>query len=217
MNKFLLVLLIPFFSGLYVLGQSNQPLAKEVIQGSVNKYKSYKSSKVDFVYTIESKMTNTKETHTGIIYLKAGNFRLDLGDQIIISDQKKVWTYLKDANEVQINTYNPKDLEINPNEIFIMWEKGFLQGYVGVQTLNQKTVHALELTPMDKTLPYFKVKLYIDKTTKDPVRMQTFYTKGSNILTLDIKSITPNIVINDTYFIFDAGKFPGVEIIDLTQ
>lgn len=217
MNKLFLLLLSTLFSGLIAWAQSSQPLAKDVIQGSVNKYKTYKSSKVDFVYTIESRMTNTKETHSGIIYLKGGNFRLDLGDQIIISDQKKVWTYLKDANEVQINSYNPKDLEINPNEIFTMWEKGFLQGYIGEQVLNQKTVHAVELTPVDKSLPYFKVKLYIDKTTKDPVRMQTFYTKGSNVLTLDIKTIQPNILINDTYFIFDPSKFPGVEIIDLTQ
>jgi len=161
-------------------------------------------------------MDSVKESQIGTFYLKDGNFKLTFGNQEIICDQKNVWTYLKDANEVQINTYNPSELEINPNEIFTMWETGFLYGYIGELVLNSKTVHAIELTPNDKNLPYFKVKLYIDKTTKNVIRMQTFY-KNSTIVTFDIKSILPDIEILEGFFFFNTNNYPGIHIIDLRE
>ncbi len=216
MLKFPLLLLTIL---LYVCAEAqnyNQAKAKEIIQKSVAKSKSFKTYKVDFKYTLENRMDTTKTIQSGTIYLKEGKFRLIMGDQMIISDNKTIWIYLKKANEVQINTYNPAELEINPNDIFTMWEKGFLYGYVGESTINGKVTELIELTPHDKSSDYFKVKLYIDKTTKMIVKMQTYY-KNSNIVTFDIKSFTPNIALSDAFFKFDPAKYPGVQVIDLRE
>jgi len=191
-------------------------LAKQIIQNSVNKSKSYKSTKVEFRYTLENRMDSTKEAQNGTFYLKDGNFKLTFGNQVIISDKKNVWTYLKDANEVQINTYNPTELEINPNEIFTMWETGYLYGYIGEKSINAKLVHEIELTPNDKNMPYFKVKLFIDKATKNVIRLQTFY-KNSTIVTFDIKSTMPDVEIVDGFFFFNTNNYPGIHIIDLRE
>jgi outer membrane lipoprotein-sorting protein len=199
-----------------VSAQRDQALAKQIIQNSVNKNKSYKSTKVEFRYTLENKMDSIKDAQNGTFYLKDGNFKLTFGDQVIISDKKNVWTYLKTANEVQINTYNPSELEINPNEIFTMWETGYLYGYMGEQVINSKQVHIIELTPNDKSAPYFKVKLYIDKVTKNVVKLQTYY-KNSTIVTFDIKSTTPDIEILDGFFYFNTNSYPGIHIIDLRE
>lgn len=51
--------------------------------------------------------------------------------QEIYCDGKTMWTYLKDANEVQISNYNPKSSDINPSEIFTVYEKGFLSKFIG--------------------------------------------------------------------------------------
>jgi outer membrane lipoprotein-sorting protein len=216
MNRFLL-----FFLGLTLIDfstlqaqQYNQPLAKEIIQNSVKKSRSYKSTKVDFRYTLENKMDSVKESQNGTFYLKDGNFKLMLGNQVIICDKKTVWTYLKDVNEVQINIYNPSELEINPSEIFTMWENGFLCGYAGDEVINSKAVHHLELTPNDKNLPYFKVKLYIDKNTSNVARMKTYY-KNSSIITFEIKTISPNVEIQEGFFNFNITSYPGIQVVDL--
>ena len=161
-------------------------------------------------------MDSIKESQSGTFYLKDGNFKLTFGNQVIICDKKNVWTYLKDANEVQINSYNPSELEINPNEIFVMWETGYIYSYIGEQQLNTKTVHAIELTPIDKNMPYFKVKLYIDKVSKNVIKMQTYY-KNSTTVTFDIKSIMPDIEIIDGFFYFNTTNYPGIHIIDLRE
>jgi outer membrane lipoprotein-sorting protein len=215
-HKLLYSFFILFYLVSTVSAQRDPALAKQIIQGSVNKNKSYKSTKVEFRYTLENKMDSTKDAQNGTFFLKDGNFKLVFSDQVIISDKKNVWTYMKGANEVQINTYNPTELEINPNEIFTMWETGYLYGYLGEMVLNAKNVHAIELTPNDKSMPYFKVKLYIDKVTKNVVRLQTYY-KNSTIVTFDIKSTTPDIEIVDGFFFFNTSSYPGIHIIDLRE
>jgi outer membrane lipoprotein-sorting protein len=209
---FSLVILFP----LTLAAQKNPGFAKQIIQGSVDKSKSYKSTKVEFRYTFENRMDSIKESRNGTFFLKDGNFKLMMGDQVIICDKKNVWTFLKDANEVQINTYNPSELEINPNEIFTMWETGFLYAHTGDDVINSKQVYVIELTPNDKSIPYFKVKLFIDKTTKNVARMQTFY-KNSSTITFEIKSIIPNIEIQEGFFFFNTSSYPGIHIIDLRE
>ena len=41
-------------------------------------------------------------------------------DQVVISDGKTLWIYIKDAKEVQINNYSSKVMDVNPAEIFTM-------------------------------------------------------------------------------------------------
>jgi outer membrane lipoprotein carrier protein len=215
-NRIIFLLFLFFSLTFYSYAQQNPAYAKQIIQNSVNKSKSFKSSKVDFRYILENKMDSSKESQSGTFYLKDGNFKLTFGNQVIICDKKNVWTFLKDANEVQINTYNPSELEINPNEIFTMWETGFLYRYLEEATINSKQVHAIELTPNDKNMPYFKVKLYIDKASKNVIRMQTYY-KNSTIVTFDIKSIVPDIEILEGFFNFNTNSYPGIHIIDLRE
>jgi len=205
-----------FLSG-FLFAQDEESAARDIIKKSVSKYKAYSSSEVSFTYTMENRTDNLKEIQKGTIYLKNGNFRLIIGNQIIISDQVKVWTYMKDVNEVQISNYNPKELEINPNEIFTMWESGFLYRYMGDVTLNNQATCLVELTPINKNLSYYKVKLYIDKKTNSVYRIQTFYKESALILTFDIISVKPNVQLSDSLFKFDVTKYPGIEVVDLTK
>jgi len=216
LRKLIYFFIFLFYLASTVSAQRDPALAKQIIQGSVNKNKSYKSTKVEFRYTLENRMDSTKDAQNGTFFLKDGNFKLVFSDQIIISDKKNVWTYMKASNEVQINTYNPSELEINPNEIFTMWETGYLYGYNGETTINARAVYAIELTPNDKNMPYFKVKLYIDKITKNVVRLQTYY-KNSTIVTFDIKSTMPDVEIADGFFNFNTNNYPGIHIIDLRE
>jgi len=218
MNKLLIVFLhLTLFVNITAWAQYDQQAAKEIIQKSVKKYKAFSSLKVKFISIIEDRMNETKEKQAGIFYLKNGNFKVVLGDQIIISDQIKIWTYFKGENEVQINNYNPEDLEINPNTLFTIWEKGFLYGYAGETEHNNKLVNLIELTPEDKDLPYYKVKLFIDKSSFEIVKMQTFYKNSQIILTFEIESITPNVELPETFFKFYPSKYSGIQVVDLSE
>jgi outer membrane lipoprotein-sorting protein len=105
-------------------------------------------------------------------------------------------------------------MEINPSEIFTIYQKGFLHKYIGEKTIAGKACQIVELTPEDKKKPYFKVKLAIDKRTNKVEEMEIFNKNGVTTK-YKITSFTGNIDINDSFFKFDPKLKPGVEIIDL--
>ncbi len=129
-------------------------------------------------------------------------------------DGKTIWTYLEDANEVQISKFDSKSMDINPSEIFTIYEKGFMHKYAGQVTNGTKTLDVVELTPTDKNKGYFKVKLGIDKLA-NKVKEMSVYSKNGLITTNIITNFQPNVNINDSYFKFDAKDKPGVIEIDL--
>lgn len=212
-----LILFIIFSFSFAVCAQDEQILARDIVTKSVNKYKAYTTTHVAFNYIMENRAETLKEEHKGEVYLKNGNFRLTIGDQTIITDQIKVWSYMKEANEVQVSKYIPAELEINPNEIFTMWDKGFLIRFVGEVMINNVLTNLVELTPENKNLSYYKVKLFIDKKTNSLTRIQTFYKNSGITLTFDITTVKPNITMSDALFKFDISKYPGIEVIDLTK
>jgi outer membrane lipoprotein carrier protein len=195
--------------------QNNTAKAKEILDKVGAKYKGYSTLKADFKYTLEIQSEKFKEEQKGTLYLKKAKFRLEMPDQVVICDNKSIWTYLKDANEVQINDYDAKAMDVNPSEIFTMYEKGYLYTYSGEETINKKVYHLIELTPTDKKQNVFKVKLYVDKANNTLFRSKLF-EKSGNIYTYEILSQEPNLKLDDAvYFSFDKTKYPKVTVVDL--
>ncbi|MBT6235705.1 outer membrane lipoprotein carrier protein LolA [Bacteroidia bacterium] len=177
-------------------------------------YKSYKSVKAQFTVNIRNKQANTSVKQSGTLYQKGKKFRVNMSGQEIFCDGKTIWTYLEDANEVQISKFDAKSMDINPSEIFTIYEKGFMHKYAGQVTNGTKTLDVVELTPIDKNKGYFKVKLGIDKLA-NKVKEMSVFSKNGLITTYVISKFEPNVNINDSYFKFNPKDKPGVIEIDL--
>jgi len=192
----------------------NDPKATQILNGVSAKYKSFSSVKADFTIKIENGNSKTSDTQTGTLYLKGNKYKVNLKNQEVTSDNNTVWTFIKDANEVQINNYEPDENSITPTEIFTIYEKDFLYAFSEEKIVNGKTLQFIELTPNDKTKPYFKIRLGIDKLAK-AVQNAVVFDKNGNRYTYEIKTFTPNPSINDSFFTFDIKAHPGVEVVDL--
>lgn len=188
--------------------------AKDILSGVSSKYRAYKSMKAEFSYTLENPAAKIKETQSGAIVLSGAKYRLAIAGQEVICDGKTIWTYMKEAKEVQVNSVDPTDEGIKPNEIFTMYEKGFLYKFIDEKTVGGKVQQNLELTPTDKTKNFFKIKLTVDKKAKQIVK-SVIFEKTGNRYTYAIKTFTPNFAVNASTFMFDAKKYPGVEVVDL--
>ncbi len=210
-NIVLIVLGMFLFQGVNAQGDKK---AKDILSGVSAKYKSYKSMKAEFSYTLENPQAKIKETQAGSIVLSGAKYRLSIAGQEVISDAKTVWTYMKEAKEVQVNDVDPSAEGIKPSEIFTMYEKGFLYKFIDEKKVSGKLVQNLELTPTDKTKEFFKIKLTIDKATKQIVK-SVIFDKNGNRYTYAIKTFTPNFAVNASTFMFDVKKYPGVEVVDL--
>ena len=197
----------------HLFAQQNDPKATAILDGVSKKYKSYKAVQADFSITIASP-NNTKDVQSGTLYVKGNKYKLVLSKQEITSDDQTVWTYIKAANEVQINDADHDENMISPSDIFTIYEKNFFYAYTGDQKDNGKTLQVIELTPNDKTKPFSKVKLFIDKTAQN-IESATVYDKNGNQYTYAIKKLTPNPDVDDSFFAFDTKAHPGVKVEDL--
>lgn len=70
------------------------------------------------------------------------------------------------------------------------------------------------MTPTDKTKAFHKVYVYVNKSTKTITGTRVLEKSGSRYF-YTVNTLTPNTTIADSYFVFNAKNYPGVEIVDL--
>lgn len=196
------------------ISESQDSRSTEILNKVSRTYKNYKSIKAGFTIEVNNKASQSSVKQSGTLYVKGKKFRVNMSGQEIYCDGKTIWTYLKDANEVQITKYDEKTMEINPSEIFTIYQKGFLHKYAGQKTVNSKNCDVIELTPEDKSKPYFKVKLAVDGVANKVEEME-IYSKNGVTTKYKITSFRGNVDINDNFFKFDPKLKPGVIEIDL--
>jgi len=215
MKKLLIGALIIVGSGLTAFAQS-EVKAKEILAEVSKKYRSYDVIKTEFSYTLENPQAKIKETQSGTLFVrsKVNKYKVILKGQELISDGKNQWTYLKADKEVQLSEVDNSSDALNPAKIFTIYEKGFKSVYTNDTKLNGKTLHNIDLTPIDAKRSFFKVRLQIDKLSKQ-ITNAVIFDKNGNKYTYTIKTFMPNVKVPESTFAFDSNLYPGVELVDL--
>ena len=188
--------------------------AQQILKEVSAKYKSYKSLSATFKLTLMDQKTKKSDKQDGSIILKGPMFNLTMVDQVVMSDGKLTWTYLKESNEVQISEVKTNSDAISPTNIFTMYERGYKQKYLADKKSNGVATSLIELFPEDAKKNYFKIQIEINKKDKY-VQTARVFDKNGNIYTYSIVKFTPNAVTSDDLFTFNKAKYPGVEVVDL--
>lgn len=195
---------------------NTDPNAKKILDAVSAKFKTYKGVQAVFSFTTEDAKGKVQGTKKGTLLMKGNKYRVTLtGGQDIFCDGITISTYDKTANEVSISKYEPGQNTITPQKLFTsFYDKDFLYKLNGEKKQANRTVQEIELTPFDKSKPFFKVYVWVDKAT------QTIYSvkvmeKSGNRYTYTVSSLNGNAAVADTQFVFDKKKYPGVEVIDL--
>ncbi|HNS11184.1 MAG TPA: outer membrane lipoprotein carrier protein LolA [Bacteroidia bacterium] len=193
----------------------NDKKAKQILDGVSARYKSYNSLKATFSINTENKKDQKQDAQKGTLFLKGDAYKLEIAGQDVISDGKTRWTFLKDANEVQIDNLRKDDNSITPTNIFTMYEKGWNAKFNGEIKKGSITYELIELIPVDpKSKNVFKVKLTINKAEKYISSAQLFDKNGS-IQLITVEKFSPNAITDESVFSFSSQNYPGAEVIDL--
>lgn len=212
-----IVLLLMLAAG-YVCSATAQTdaKAKAILSAVSKKYRSYDIVKADFSLVIDARQSNVNETQQGTLYVKANanKYRVNTGGQELISDGKTLWTYLKEEKEVQVTTADNSGNALNPAKMFTLYEKGYKYLYIGEKKSGAKVYQTIDLTPLNGSDPYFKIRLSIDKNAKQ-ITSALIFEKNGNKYTYNVKTFTGNAKVPESTFTFDPKKYPGVEVVDL--
>ena len=188
--------------------------AKKILDEVSAKFKAYKSVKASFSLKIENGAGKSMGNKTGTVSMKGVKYRISANGQDIFCDGSNIWTYEKASNEVTINKIDPTANSITPQKLFTnFYDKDFLYKLNGTVKMNGKNTQEIELTPVDKSKPFFKVLVYVDKGTIVTTKV---FEKTGNKFTYSISNMKTNDkTMGDDVFVFDAKKYPGVEVVDL--
>ncbi len=220
MNKLITSLAFLVISFSSVLAQSNgmgtnDPQAKKILDAVSTKFKTFKSVQAKFSLKIENAAGKNLGTKTGTVYMKATKYRVTITGQEIFCDGTNISTYDKSANEVTITKIDPSANSLTPQKVFTnFYDKDFLYKLNGETNVAGKKIQEIELTPIDKSKPFFKVLVLVDKASLT-ISSTKVFEKTGNKYSYVVNSINTNATINDDQFIFAAKSFPGVEVIDL--
>jgi outer membrane lipoprotein-sorting protein len=196
------------------MGKSD-PEAKKVLDAVSAKFKTFKSVKASFALKIENAAGKVQGTKTGTVMMKGVKYRVSITGQEIFCDGANIWTFDVAANEVQVAALDNSSGSITPQKLFTnFYDKDFLFMLNPEVTKAGKTYQVVELTPVDKTKPFFKVVIEVDKASKVIMSTRVFEKNGNRYL-YAISSMATTAVIPDDSFAFNLKKYPGVEVIDL--
>jgi outer membrane lipoprotein carrier protein len=195
--------------------QNNDPEAKKVLDAVSTKFKSFTSVQAGFSYKVENSAGKAVSSKTGTIYMKGMKYKVVFGGQEIYCDGKTVWSYDKSSNEVTISNLDASGGTITPQKLFTnFYDKDFLYIMNGEKKVGTKTLQEIEMTPTDKSKPFHKVYLQVDKTAKT-IYSTKVLENGGNKYTYTVSSMKTNAAMADAMFTFNKSKYPGVEEVDL--
>jgi outer membrane lipoprotein carrier protein len=198
------------------VGQAkNDPEAKAVLDAVSAKFKTFTTVQAGFTYKVENASGKALSSKTGTILMKGTKYRVTFSGQEIFCNGTTIWNYDKAANEVTISKLDASSGLITPQKLFTnFYDKDFLYLLNGEKKVGTKTIQEIEMTPVDKSKPFHKVYLQIDKAAKT-IYSTKVLENGGNRYVYTVNSMKTNAALADAQFVFDKSKYPGVEEIDL--
>ena len=192
----------------------NDPEADALLEKVSDKYEKYKSAKIDYTLVIDVPETDENIEEPGKIYYKGDMFRWETDSRTVVSDGQSLWIYLKEYNEVQITYLLDDEETTRPQELFSLYETGFIYRIKETKSVQGKNCKVVEMTPIDKEEEYFKIDVSVATANTELMETKFYYANGYRYA-YQIDEYLGNLSLEDDFFTFNLDDYPGIEEYDL--
>lgn len=193
----------------------SDPQAKQILDAVSAKFRTFKSPQATFTYQVENAQGKTLATKKGTVTMKGNKYRVNMGGMEIFSDGRTSWNYDKSTNEVTVSGVDASGTAMTPQKLFTnFYDRDFLYKMNGTKNVGGKNVVEIEMTPTDKSRPFHKVYVWVDKVA-NTLYSARFLEKTGNRYSYTINGLKPSVTVSDADFTFNKNKYPGVEVVDL--
>lgn len=183
--------------------------AIKVLSKVYKSYASYTSLKMNIDITIKDGDFSYKKS--GKASVKGDQYKLETGDESIISNGETLWIYLKGDESLQITnaTANDQNFFCYPALLLQKYQK-----YCVVESLRSEgNDYVLQFTSYNENCPYQKIVVNINKSNYTISKIEAFETAETGYL-INVKNIEKNKSIKKTNFSFDERKVAESKIQD---
>jgi len=204
-------------AALIITGQTTFGQAKktseEILKQVSEKTKSFNSIKISFTYNMDNPTAKIHETETGVLLVKGDQYKLDIAGQKVIMDGKTSWTYISEANEVQINSVEEDENSLTPTKLLTSYSEDYKSKLINEITKDGRALYVIELKPNTEK-SFTDVELNVDKELYRIMKI-AIKDKSGNTFSYMVNKFETNVAVKDTDFNFNAQDYPGVEVIDM--
>jgi len=189
--------------------------AVNLLQMTKDKMDQWTDVTVDFVMTT-TMPDQTQSKQTGKLYQQGAKYRLELPDRTLVCDGKSMWSYLRDANEIQIQ--DAADVQEEGYATPLDWlkiydDQSYFFALVDQVKDHGQTLDLIEFKSKIRDEEVSKARLSLDPQSI-PRALELFYRDGVR-MSLQLTTLKPNQQITANFFQMDVNKYPGAHVEDL--
>ena len=208
-------LLLAMDAGAQTTPDESARKAKETLDKVSAVNQKLKTFEARFSFTLNNQQEHITEKYDGNILVSGEKYRLTLMNAVTYFDGTTQAVWLKEANEVNLSAPDEDDEDsLNPAKIFNIYSHGFKFKYLGDRTEEGVPVCEIDLYPEDRSKPYSRIRLTIDRS-KMQIRTLVQQGKDGNTYTVKVLSLNANATAKASDFSFDKAANPQVQVVDL--
>jgi outer membrane lipoprotein carrier protein len=205
---YLLLLLSGSFS--LVMAQNENEAALALLDSI-----SHRNFKATFAYATRSSQLELLESFAGgEIAVQGNKYRLTLPGQEVIGNGQTVWTYLKEANEVQITDHDPEQEAVTPWAIFANYRRDYTLCCFDTHQANGHVYDSVELLAKDAGNYLSRVRITVERATKHIECVQVT-DSNQTLHSFFITYFEYDLKFDKAFFSFNIKAHKGVEVIDM--
>ncbi|MDL2262704.1 outer membrane lipoprotein carrier protein LolA [Bacteroidales bacterium OttesenSCG-928-I21] len=210
------ILAVIFLTLSGVIYSQNKDNAIMLLDDVNEKIDKYTSLKLEFTMFVENGQNGERFPYPGNAIYKDGNYKLDMMGQIIFSDGKTNWTYLKDIDEVNItNNSSNEEILSNPKNIFKNYKEDFKVTQISDKFEKNRPLVEIDLYPKKiEDKKYSRITLKVDKTKKQIYSIRYIGKDGISYL-IELNKFIENPAIENNEINYNDNLFPDAEIVDM--
>ena len=209
------LLIISLSASLLLVAQGSVP-QMEILDQVAAKTEKYVGLKIDFTLYVENLHNAKRESYKGNAIYKTGLYKMDIMGQVVYSDGKTNWTYLRDAEEISItNNGDNEAFMTNPQAILKDYKSKFKVNFISDKFEKNRALLEFDFFPKQiENKKYSKITIRIDKTKKQIFSVRYVGKDGVNYL-IEIDKMLENPTISDSEVKFNKALYPDADIIDM--
>ena len=209
------LLIISLFATLLLAAQGSVP-QMEILDQVAAKTEKYVGLKIDFTMYVENLHNAKRDSYKGNAVYKSGLYKMDLMGQVVYSDGKTNWTYLKDADEINITKNSDNEAFMtNPQAILKDYKSKFKVNFISDKFEKNRALLEFDFYPKQiENKKYSKITIRIDKTKKQIFSVRYVGKDGVNYL-IEIDKMLENPTITDAEVKYNKSLYPDAEEIDM--
>jgi outer membrane lipoprotein carrier protein len=187
--------------------------AEDVLDKVRKRYDAVTDAELQFTEKVRFPMTKIEQQLSGTLYIKKNNkYRVEMDDQVIVTDGQTVWSYSASNNQVVIDRFKEDEQSLTPEKILVGAPENFTATVVGQEKIGAYETTILKLVPKDNQSFIHSLRLWVDEK-EWMIRQVEIIDVSEKQTTYAVLQVHTNTGLQDSRFEYRIPK--GADVVDL--